>query len=172
MFGYADLFCYLCVLYNFNTLKMHIVIIVIIVLSLFLLYYRPYIACGTALVALIVAYLLPESGISVNELICWGITEVIAEVLVIMQPGISFRCRAFVSTGVIAGTLVGFAIAPTLPVAIISGAVGAFLASVAFLRLAGGLHLFRALFNQLCTTALCAIVTCAVCSLALAPVIR
>lgn len=151
---------------------MHIVIIVIVVLSLFLLYYRPYIGCGTALVALIVAYLLPDSGIGVNELICWGVTEVIAEVLVIMQPGIPFRCRAFVNTGVLAGTLVGFAIAPTLLAVIGGGVVGAFLASVAFLRLAGGLQMFRALFNQLCTTALCAIVTCAVCSLAIAPVLR
>lgn len=151
---------------------MHIVIIVIIVLSLFLLYFRPYIACGTSLVALIVAYLLPDSGIGVTELICWGVTEAIAEVLVIMQRDIPFRCRAFICTGVIAGTLVGFAISPTVAAEIVGGAVGAFLAAVAFLRLAGGLHLFRALFNQLCTTALCAIVTCTVCSLAIAPVLR
>lgn len=129
----------------------------------------PLLAPTAAFAALLTAHFaagIPDS----STLAFWGVAEVIALGLGFLNGRRSGRGNAYVATGTIAGTLLGFLLAPTSAALICGGAAGALLAAIAYVRTPGAQRIgiaSRAFVDFVAARALPAIITCTMAAIAI-----
>lgn len=113
-----------------------------------------------------------------SMLVFWGIAVLLVlgiSYMVPPQPDIALVGRAYVSVGAVAGSLLGFLVAPTVAAVILGGVVGALLGATAFRSTPRGpknLSLFSSEFiNFVCSAGLLAVVACSICGITAASVL-
>ena len=127
-----------------------------------------------AWLGLLTAHFAGAPYINAKVLTFWAVASVIVLMLGYLQPKALTRTRAgvaYVATGTIAGTAVGYACAPVAASFIIGAIVGAFLGTVAFMSLPKGpkKNIGSPEFIQyLCAKGLPAVVSCSQAAIVLA----
>lgn len=104
-------------------------------------YFSRFPAVVWAWLGLLAAHFAGAPYISGKVLLFWGIASVIVMMLNFLQPKGLTQLRAgmaYVTTGTIAGTALGYLYAPAVAWIIIGATIGAFLGAVAFMRLPKG----------------------------------